>query len=406
VLWKEPLKETEMQRSDWGAGILSLFMGMASSACGSKADSAPGTGVEPPGDITGTWTSKNGSQTEAYVFGGDSFRYFLVKSTLPADVKRSGRYGFSGQKRLQLDGETCSLDGSSLNLYLCSSGYSSAVPLELVDAKSLRIDGHLFEKASTCAAVADFGLHDNGIGGCVESGCTQGYLWSEKSKKCWPECMAGYRWDSEADRCILQTDCTTSIIPSNGGNGFVTDFGDFSAIEQKWGTWGPANGLHGEAVGSCQDRTVAVTVDPSESPHALHLTTSIAGSDFSAAVVLRFFGCATVASFSRIQFDINGSAPGLTTVLQIITYDRLSISQGGGCAESAGSGCSTYPIAVGIVDLARPVTKTVTLSLDAFGLDAQGATKVAGLAWGFVKTNSSGDSCTVDVSITNVRFLP
>ena len=205
--------------------------------------------------------------------------------------------------------------------------------------------------------------------------------------------------------------CAAPVVPDNGG---VTDFSDYSSSN---GRWGSATGLNGAIFGYSGTNGSSVKAVVEGTPKGLHLTGSVFPSDYSGGG-LGFNVCVTVASFTKVQFDISGpGAPGCDLEMQIQTFDQRPTTQTppGGCDSNAGS-CYAFPVVRQIVDVSSPITtaKTITTALTAFdstwATDGN-ATQVVGLQWQFTGTNiaavdGGATSCPVDVTITNIKFLP
>jgi hypothetical protein len=205
-------------------------------------------------------------------------------------------------------------------------------------------------------------------------------------------------------------DCAAAVTPANSASGGVTDFTDWNNVT---GRWGSTSGLYGttypyvDSVGS----SMRASVD--QTSKTLHATGSVLAGGYG-GMGLAFYVCATVASFTQVQFSVKGSSPGCEMELQIKTWDQQppSPSPGGGCDSSVGS-CYGYPVAKKVVDLQTPLTPLtpVTIPLADFsGWSAARAAQVLGLQWQFSRSSVDPDAsavgCPIDVSITNVKFLP
>jgi hypothetical protein len=201
-------------------------------------------------------------------------------------------------------------------------------------------------------------------------------------------------------------DCKNAIVPANGSNGGVTDFSDWSSSSGKWGS---SSGLHGSVYSYAGSSSSMNTAKVEGTPTGLHLTGGVAANDYGGGG-LGFDACTTVASFTQVQFDIVGSSPGCDLELQIQTFDQRPKTQTppGGCDSS----CYNFPVVKQIVDLSSAISspKTVTTSLKTFSSwGDSNAAQVVGLQWQFTGTNVTGDAgatCPIDVTISNVKFLP
>jgi hypothetical protein len=153
---------------------------------------------------------------------------------------------------------------------------------------------------------------------------------------------------------------------------------------------------------------MAASVDTTA--HDLHVTGSVTKGDYGGAG-LGFQVCATVASFTHVQFVLSGSSPGCDLELQIKTFDQQPIQQTppGGCDQNQHS-CYNFPVAKQVA-VASGAPMTVTVPLSAFTKwSAANAAQVVGLQWQWTGTNidpdaGAGAGCPIDETITNVRFL-
>jgi hypothetical protein len=207
-------------------------------------------------------------------------------------------------------------------------------------------------------------------------------------------------------------DCAKAVEPANGAskqNGVITDFTDWSASN---GRWGEPNGLYGaiyKYAGSSSNLD-PVTVDGT--PAGLHLIGGVAANDYGGGG-LGFSVCMTAVKYSQIQFTILGSSPGCDIELQIQTFDQRPNNQSppGGCDPNAGS-CYGFPVKRQVVDLSTAITtpQVVTVLLtDVENWSPTNAAQVVGLQWQFTGTKIDGDAgttCPIDVTISDVRFLP
>jgi hypothetical protein len=144
------------------------------------------------------------------------------------------------------------------------------------------------------------------------------------------------------------------------------------------------------------------------SPAGLHISGSMPASGYGGGG-LTFFSCVTVASFTRVSFDVYGSAPGCSLELQLQTYDQRPVDQTppGGCKTDGGSSCFNFPAKSQIANLATAVAAPgtrVTTTLSTFtNWATTAAGQIVGLQWQFT---SSGGTCTPNATFTNIRFLP
>jgi hypothetical protein len=209
-------------------------------------------------------------------------------------------------------------------------------------------------------------------------------------------------------------DCSAAVTPDNVTSGGVTDFTDWSSSA---GRWGSSAGLHGAIYGYKDSSSPSMSVTVDSANLALHAVGGVAAGGYG-GMGLGFQVCATVASFSQISFDVMGSSPGCDVELQIKTFDQQPTNQNpaGGC-DSTASSCYNFPVVKQVVNLQTAIASftNVTVPLSNFA-DGSGtawpsnfATQVVGLQWQFTGTAidpDAGTACPIDVSITNVKFLP
>jgi glucuronoarabinoxylan endo-1,4-beta-xylanase len=201
-------------------------------------------------------------------------------------------------------------------------------------------------------------------------------------------------------------DCSNAIVPNNLGNGGVTDFSDWTS--SKWGDTNTLWGYKYSYQGS-KGSTMSATVDATAK--SLHVTGAVMSGDY-AGTGLSFGVCATVTSFSQIQFTLSGTSPGCDLELQIKTFDQQPITQSpaGGCLQDASAGCYNFPVKKRVaVPSADASTVTALLSDFSSWSDANAA-QVVGLQWQWTTNDAldpdAGAGCPIDVTITNIKFLP
>ncbi|MFL5307781.1 MAG: hypothetical protein ACJ8F1_21360 [Polyangia bacterium] len=200
-------------------------------------------------------------------------------------------------------------------------------------------------------------------------------------------------------------DCTAPLVPNNVVNGGVTDFTDWSGAT---GKWGDPKGVYGTIYpyAGPKGSTMAVNVDGTK----LHAKGGVTAGDYG-GVGVGFSVCATVTGFSQIQFDVAGSSPGCDMELQIKTYDQQpnNATPAGSCDPKAAAGCYNFP-AVKQVAVPSATSMTIAVPLTRVtGWSATNAAQVVGLQWQWTGTNVTGDAgatCPIDVTFTNIKFLP
>ena len=196
--------------------------------------------------------------------------------------------------------------------------------------------------------------------------------------------------------------CGNAVVPSGTPN--VTNFSsDWDAGTKRWGS---SSGLYGSIFSYPSDSTMnAPAVEGA--PRGLHLTGTVAAGSSGGGGVL-FLVCATVASFTSVEFAIYGSATNCNIQMQIQTFNQRPNDQNppGGCDKSAGS-CSGFPYVSQIVSASAlstsPTTVNKTLTNFTNWSQTSSPGQVVGLQWQF--TPSGSKTCTVDVTLTNIKFL-
>ncbi len=200
-------------------------------------------------------------------------------------------------------------------------------------------------------------------------------------------------------------DCSNAIVPDNGGNGGVTDFSDWGSSK-----WGNTSGLWGYMYSYNGTKGSTMSAGADSSAKSMHVTGSVMAGDYGGAGI-SFGVCATVTSFSQIQFTLSGSSPGCDLELQIKTFDQQPVDQNpaGGCLQDASAGCYNFPVAKKVaVPSSDPTTVTTSLGDFSSWSDANAA-QVVGLQWQWTGTGvdpDAGVGCPIDVNITDIKFVP
>ncbi len=200
-------------------------------------------------------------------------------------------------------------------------------------------------------------------------------------------------------------DCSAAVVPSNGESGGVTDFTDWKGSS---GKWGDLQGLNGNIYAYQGPNGSSMKANVDTSAKDMHVTGSVASGDYAGAG-LAFLECATVSSFSEVQFTLAGSAGKCDLELQIKTFDQQPISQtpAGGCYQDASAGCYNFPVVKRIAVPSSDATTVVRPLADFSSWSDANAAQVVGLQWQFTGSNlDQGSSCDVDVTITDIKFLP
>ena len=204
-------------------------------------------------------------------------------------------------------------------------------------------------------------------------------------------------------------DCSNAIVPNNGGNGGVTDFSDWKASK-----WGDPASLYGYMYSyqGPSDSASKMSAGADATAKQLHVTGSVYTGGYGGAGI-SFAACATVESFTQVQFTLSGANPGCDMELQLKTFEQQPSTQNpaGGCDESAGS-CYNFPV-VKRVAVPSAETTTVVVPLDSFTTwSTEKAKQVVGMQWQWTANADldpdpdAGGGCPIDVTISDIKFLP
>jgi hypothetical protein len=104
----------------------------------------------------------------------------------------------------------------------------------------------------------------------------------------------------------------------------------------------------------------------------------------------------------------SGSLSGCTYQLQLQTFEQRPTTQSpaGGCDQNTTS-CYSYPAATGLpapsTDITMPTVVNIPFTSFARSQNAPAPTQLVGLQW---QVNSSSGSCTVELRIDDVGFIP
>ena len=190
--------------------------------------------------------------------------------------------------------------------------------------------------------------------------------------------------------------CTSPLVPQNG---VVTDSTDWNSTTNRWGS---GSTLIGD-IFYYSGGGASITGKVGGSPIGLNLSGSVPTNGGYGGGGLNFFSCVTTASFTKISFDVSGSASNCNIELQLQTYDQRPMEQAppGACKGDAGANsCYKFPAKSQVVT--APATNvSVTLSGITNWTAAAGA-QIVGVQWQF--TTSGSNTCTPNVTFTNVKF--
>jgi hypothetical protein len=194
--------------------------------------------------------------------------------------------------------------------------------------------------------------------------------------------------------------CANAIVPASG---VVTDFSDWNATTARWGSGALTGNIYQYNGGSATMNAAKVE----GTPVGLHLSGSVPSGSYGGGGVT-FLSCVTVASFTKVQFDVYGSGANCSIELQLQTFDQRPVDQTppGGCKADGGSGCFNFPVKSMIVDLSTAVAasapKTVSATLASFtNWSTTLAGQIVGMQWQF-----TGNGCKIDATFTNIKFVP
>ena len=181
----------------------------------------------------------------------------------------------------------------------------------------------------------------------------------------------------------------------------ITDFTDWNATTAHWGTGALTGNIY--QYGSSATTMNAAKVEGT--PPGLHLSGSIPSGYGGGG--LTFFSCVTVASFTKVSFEIYGSATNCAIELQLQTYDQRPAEQTppGGCKSDGGTSCFKFPVKSQVVSLSGTVAAPGTaVSVTLSGMtnwSTSAAGQIVGMQWQFT---SSGGTCAANATITNIKF--
>lgn len=192
----------------------------------------------------------------------------------------------------------------------------------------------------------------------------------------------------------------SAVAPANG---IITDFKDWNATTSKWGS-GTLTGT----VYAYNSSNATMTAKVEGTTPGLHLAGSVPGGAYAGGG-LTFYTCLSLASFTKVSFDIYGSAANCTIELQLQTFEQRPVEQvpAGGCKNDGGTNCFKFPAKAQIVALSGTVAApgtTVTATLSSFSnWSAAAATQFVAMQWQFL---NSGGTCAANATFTNIKFLP
>jgi hypothetical protein len=191
--------------------------------------------------------------------------------------------------------------------------------------------------------------------------------------------------------------CASALVPASG---YVTNFKDWNATTARWGT----GTLIGTIFNYASTSPVAtMTAKVEGTTPGLHLVGSVSSTGYAGGG-LTFLSCVTAETFTKISFDVYGSAGSCAIELQLQTFDqRPNTADPPGSCNPSGT-CYTFPRKSQVVSLSTAVaapgtTVSTTLSSLTNWSAAEGA-QIVGVQWQFTGT------CSIDATFTNIKFVP
>jgi hypothetical protein len=189
--------------------------------------------------------------------------------------------------------------------------------------------------------------------------------------------------------------CSSPISPVSG---YVTNFTDWNATTARWGTGTLIGTIYGYA---STNPAATMTAKVEGTTPGLHMVGSTSSTGYAGGG-LTFLSCVTTASFTKVSFDVYGSAGSCAIELQLQTFDQRPSDQTppGSCNPSGT--CYNFPKRSSAVSLSTAVsapgtTVTTTLSTMTNWSTAEGA-QIVGIQWQFTGT------CSIDATFTNIKF--
>jgi len=194
--------------------------------------------------------------------------------------------------------------------------------------------------------------------------------------------------------------CASAIAPTNG---LVTDFANWNATTSTWTSGTLSGNIY--RYGSSSATTTAKVEG---TPAGLHVAGSVPSNNYGGGG-LTFLSCVTVTAFTKISFEVYGSAANCAIELQLQTYDQRPADQTppGGCRSDGGSSCFKFPTVSQVVALATAVAApgtTVSTTLSSMtNWSSAAAGEIVGIQWQFTP---NGGTCTANATFTNITFTP
>lgn len=208
---------------------------------------------------------------------------------------------------------------------------------------------------------------------------------------------------------IAPLDCAMPfVLPATHGH--VTDFS-----MREWrsgaGKWCNEDQMHGAIFsfkGNAPTDSNAISVNTDDA--SLRLSLTVASGSYGGGGVAFESGCLNASAFTGIQFTVavaSGSMTGCTYQLQLQTFEQRPTNQSpaGGCDINTTS-CYAFPAATGLPAPSTDITMPTLVSIPfgSFGNSVMPApAQIVGLQW---QVNSSTGTCTVELRIDDIAFIP
>ena len=212
--------------------------------------------------------------------------------------------------------------------------------------------------------------------------------------------------------------CESAVAPLNcaapfrlpADDGQVTNFSS-----REWsssgGKWCNENGMHGAIFsfkGNAPTDSNTIRVDSMDG--SLRLALTVASGSYGGGGVAFEAGCLDATAFTGIQFTVavaSGSITGCSYQLQLQTFEQRPTSQNppGGC-DILTTSCYGFPAAANLPAPSTDITMPTLVSIPfgSFGASVMPApAQIVGLQW---QVNSSTGSCTVELRLDDIAFIP
>jgi hypothetical protein len=213
----------------------------------------------------------------------------------------------------------------------------------------------------------------------------------------------------ECDFSVLPLNCATPFrLPASEGHVVTFSNREWSSASGKWCN---ENGMHGAIFsfrGTNANDSNSISVNSMDG--SLRLMLTVSPGSYGGGGLAFEAGCTDMSAFTGVQFTVavaSGSLTGCSYQLQLQTFEQRPTTQApsGGCDQATMS-CYGYPAAANLpapsTDLTMPTL--VTVPFTSFGPSVMPApAQIVGLQW---QVNASTGSCTVELRIDDVAFIP